>query len=368
MAKELVVKIVEKSSTAGTPGKTSTKSGGSVMGAILKPLAAIGIGIALLSDLLKPILTVLKYILAVILLPILDVFLTIIKPALSGLLETFTNGSEKNKDLNSGIGTLKKGTETLAADTGLFGTIKDYNAGFKEIIDMTGFAGIAMRALGIILWPIVAVFDVLKAIAYAVVQAFTWIWQAGVFAGQKLREFALWVWEQLKVAWEAVSSIWSWISEQLSTVWGVVKAVWDTIAESLGVVWDAVKVVWETIKTTLETVWNAVKSVWDTIKDGLNTIWTSLKSVWDSIISALRNAWNKIQFWKKNKDEDGNNAFGGTVAKDGLYRLHAGETVNTRQGSAQSSGNVFNINISGSYNTNEIVRKLTSEIQRRVGI
>jgi len=369
MTKELAITIKEKSSTISGGSSTGTTSTSKGFGSLLKPLAAIGVGIALLNDVLRPILTLLKYITAVILLPILTLLIQMVKAmGVDKLADAFHKGTKTYEDKKAGEGLAKSGLNTILGNSGFFGVLKDYVQGLKDLAGKTGIVMIAMRALGVLLLPLVVIFDLLKTSVEGVIWFFKTIWDGGKAMGAALVQAGADIRVKLDAAWSLVQSAWVSIKSGLSDTWEALKGVWDLIKKGLSDTWEALKGVWDLFTIGLGKVWTTLKTVWGTFTDGLTTIWDTLKTAWSRITSALSSAWNAIKNWHpfslKKRSE---NAFGGTAAQDGLYKLHAGETVNTSSGS-NMGGNTFNITISGSYNTNELVRKLTSEIQRRVGI
>ncbi len=397
MAKEIAIKIIEKSQVQT---KTSTRStgtaGGSLGKGLLLKLGAVVGSIAMLKNVLDPIFKLLQAMFTIVFMPLVMVLLALLRPFLMLGIRWLR---KQDSNLVKGIQMVGEGAQTLATGSGS-DIISDYMSGIEEVSKGTDVMSSVVTSLGIKLTPLVAIFSVLKSIFTG--EFFTKEYWSKVWGG--LSEVWKWITDQLSVVWTTLKNVWdiftsglsdiwdilkgvwdtisnglstAWgkvkevweliIAPQLQTAWDGVKGVWETIKTSLSTVWDGVKGVWETIKTSLSTVWDTLKSVWDTITDGLNTIWTSLSNVFNGIVGALRDAWDKLTsvFHRKDKEE-GTRQHGGEVLSTGRYLLHKGERV-IPETQTSNLGGTININITGSVNDNnlaEIIRQVSKEMRR----
>ena len=184
---------------------------------------------------------------------------------------------------------------------------------------------------------------------------------------------------------EAFDSVVKWFSNVGQDIWdnGVLKFV-NWISNVGQDIWDnGVIRVSEWFSNLGQSIWdNGVIRVAEWFSDLGQDIWDNGvikiakwfsnlgQSIWDNGVVKVAEWFADLpgKLWRLATGQG--KAYGGTVATDGMYYLHAGETVNTKSAVTAGNGgggNTFNITISGSYNTDELIRKLTSEISRRVG-
>lgn len=353
----------ETSTGTGKTEKTQEKGFTNVAGAVkglLPALAGIGIGLALLHEALKPVTQILKYIFFLTLLPILNI-----------LAKAFPSGTaEKAK---TGLGIAKEGLNELGSDNGLFNTTKDYFKGLGDTVSeantgLSGFSKAIWAFLGGVLAPFVIIWDILKSVVYATIEAFNLIWNAGVELGKLIKEVLIDAWNGLIAV---IKSSWDFLKGLGEFVWGLIEDGFSGIANFATKIWDLFVIGLSGIATFATDIWglftigladiaNFGADIWALFKTGLSTIGDIGTKIWKWFKGVLNDVTERLGFGRQL-------AFGGTVSRDGIYSLHAGETVNT---ASQSGGgnNTFNINITGSYNnTDELVRKLTTEVSRRVG-
>ncbi len=358
MSNEIAI-VIKDSSSSSTSSNNSSSSGSNttnnLFGKTLKTLGAIGISIALLSDLLKPIVAILKYILALILIPLLRFFLHLLGPAIQSILDLMTPGTDINKNAVAGVDLAKSGFSTMFNPEKFMDTFKDFMQGLKDAKKVPGLIGDIIRGFGLLMTPVVFVVDILKTIVQGVIWA---VRKIIIGFGIINDDFS----KMGELARSIVITAFNKISDSLGSIWSTISDKFNDMKIGLGKSWESVKNVWTNIKINLNKSWESVKSVWTTIKTGLENIWSGIKGAFDAIISAIRGAINSIPFVHIKSPK----SFGGTITSDGMYPLHSGEQINSRDN--VRTGNVFNINITGMNNSDEIIRKLTSEISRRIGI
>ncbi len=206
------------------------------------------------------------------------------------------------------------------------------------------------------------------------------IWDNGVL------KFVNWISNVGQDIWDnGVLKFVNWISNVGQDIWdnGVLKFV-NWISNVGQDIWDN-GVIWvsEWFSNLGQSIWdNGVIRVAEWFSDLGQDIWDNGvikiakwfsnlgQSIWDNGVVKVAEWFADLpgKLWRLATGQG--KAYGGTVATDGMYYLHAGETVNTKSAVTAGNGgggNTFNITISGSYNTDELIRKLTSEISRRVG-
>ena len=375
VAKELKKqsKIREKELTVSTKGQKSSKG-------MFKSLLGIGALIAVLVDTLKPLLNLVKIIFAIVLLPILKYLMNVLGP----ILVVKSDEDKKNNKLKLGI---KEKEDNIYGKPGSLGSIIKnidkfaHNIGGNSNVQITNKGGnlsdyetyLDEEGENIRNGLIDFTSDLNSGFDTIV----TGLKSVDVLFGKVWDEFII----ELGTIWpDVLKPAWDTLVSELGTIWAdLLKPAWDTLVSELDTIWtDFLKPVWDTLVAELGTIWtDFLKPAWDGLVTSLGTIWTDfLKPAWDELVISIESIWDiiKIPFeyiadkvgglfgMKKKKEPE--KAFGGTVGHDGMYKLHAGETVNTASSSG-SSGNNITINISGSYDEQSLINKLTSELRRQ---
>jgi hypothetical protein len=180
-------------------------------------------------------------------------------------------------------------------------------------------------------------------------------------AWEFLKNVGLWIWEQIiKPAWNFLLNVGSWVWEQ------IIKPGFDFLADIGSKIWDWMKSVWVMELQLGSLIWENIKSVWTWSLNLGSKIWEHIKSVWTWSVDIGAKLWA----WIKSKLTGGiagSKAFGGTVAEDGLYRLHAGESVSRGNTTNVSNSPTINISVAGRGNTDiadEISRKVTMTLNQ----
>ena len=375
VAKELKKqsKIREKELTVSTKGQKSSKG-------MFKSLLGIGALIAVLVDTLKPLLNLVKIIFAIVLLPILKYLMNVLGP----ILVVKSDEDKKNNKLKlrikekedniygkpGSLGSIIKNIDKFAHNIGGNSNVQITNKGgnlsdYETYLDEEG----ENIKNGLI--------DFTSDLNSGFDTIVTGLKSVDVLFGKVWDEFII----ELGTIWpDVLKPAWDTLVSELGTIWAdLLKPAWDTLVSELDTIWtDFLKPVWDTLVAELGTIWtDFLKPAWDGLVTSLGTIWTDfLKPAWDELVISIESIWDiiKIPFeyiadkvgglfgMKKKKEPE--KAFGGTVGHDGMYKLHAGETVNTASSSG-SSGNNITINISGSYDEQSLINKLTSELRRQ---
>jgi hypothetical protein len=189
--------------------------------------------------------------------------------------------------------------------------------------------------------------NVLKPAWDVLVNAASWIWEDVIVPGWKaLQNVGIWLWENIiKPSWEWLSGVGLWIWEQ------ILKPAWDWFTGVGEKIWnDILKPAWEWFTGVGEKIWGLIKGGFQFLVDTI-VDWVSNLPIIGNFV-------------------DGSRAFGGVIPKDGLYRMHAGETVG--RGNSVSTNNTtnmsptININVSGSVDRrtiNELSRRMRQELQ-----
>lgn len=190
--------------------------------------------------------------------------------------------------------------------------------------------------------------EALKAAWNVLVTAGKWIWDNILKpAWEVLKDVGIWIWEEiLKPAWE-------WLS-------GVGEKIWTEILQPA----------WDWLSSVGEKIWNEIlKPAWDWFSGIGQKIWGILKNAFTSAVSMIKNAIAAVLSRIPGVNLDGGYAFGGVVPKDGVYRMHAGETVSRGNSVGNTTNNMsptININVSGGVDRrtiNEISRQMRLELQ-----
>ena len=392
MSEGLTITIKEVTSGGGSSGddkkseKTNKKGFSGVMkglSKLLAPLAAIGLSITLFYDAMKPVVQLLKYILFLVLYPILKILTRVFPP---GIAKDVIAGAEVHSKVITGDW----------ADGKMFAPV--VNAAKKTADEfekgnyaMTLFGGIvtiltgALNALEIVVGMIFIVF---KSFGAVLVKFGAWL----VRANEAIRKFVIEALvnvlkffiitlpQLLEDAFGWVSStaddIKNWFIEAFESIVDVGIKIKNWFIEAFENIVDVGINIKNWFLQAFEDVVNWGNDIWAIFLDGLSGIADFASDIWDlfkSGLSGIGGLGSDIVNWVKKKlgfggsdNSDPHEAFGGTVGHDGSYYLHAGESVNT-PGQSSGSSNTFNINITGVTNSDDLVRRLTSEISRRVG-
>lgn len=154
-------------------------------------------------------------------------------------------------------------------------------------------------------------------------------------AFETVKEWGLRIWENYIVpGWERIKEAGQWIWDN------VIIPGWESLKEAGKWIWETIlEPAWGFLKDVGSWIWEQIiKPGFDFLKDIGSKIWEHMKSAftWGIDVGAKLWSWVKSKLSFGGNKEDGSKAFGGTIPKDGLYRMHAGEQV--------SRGNTTNIN------------------------
>lgn len=248
-----------------------------------------------------------------------------------------------------------------------------------------------------------AAWDNIQAIWSVVVDWFSSVWE-GIRQGAQalvdnLREFFTSCWEAIKAVWDTVvaffTSVGDGIREVFSTVTqaiqgffqeasDAVREIWSSIVEFFQKVWSDIQAAFDGVKEffskTFSAAVEAIKSAWSGIKGFFSGIWSDIcgvfsnvgskfREIGSNIVEAMKNgisgAWNSLVRWvsgliddvvdsvtgwitggSKSRKSRGSYASGlDYVPVDGVYSLHEGEAILTKEENARrstSGGDTFN--------------------------
>jgi hypothetical protein len=401
MARELAIKIMDKTGTSSTGGTgTGAKSGGAGgFGGMALKLGALLGAVLSLKDVLAPILKLLQVMMTVVFLPLVMVLVSLLRPVLLLALRWFRRN---DKDLFAGINLAGEGAETLATGEGSE-IMTDYIKGLTDVNKNTDIFSRIMASLGIILAPVVALFSGLKSIF------------SGEFFSKeywsKVKDGVVESWDRFKnsineliinpivAKWQEFKNLiqtliiepflekWNLFKELIQTsiidpiiskwndfkvgldiIWATLKTVWGKFTSGLDTIWTTLTDVWGKFTSGLDTIWTSLTDVWEKFTSGLDTIWVNLKSAFDSVIGAIKSAWRSVKnLFRSSSKDDGGKQHGGDILKTGRYLLHKGERVIPETQTNGLSGGTVNVNITGSVNDNnlaEIIRQVSKEMRR----
>jgi phage-related protein len=195
------------------------------------------------------------------------------------------------------------------------------------------------------------IWDILKAGWSLFATIGVWIWENILKpAFGFLADVGMWIWDEiLKPAWD-------WFTGVGEKIWtDILQPAWDWFTGIGEKIWtDILKPAWEWFSGIGEKIWELIKSGFTALKDKLSNF--SLGSFFGGGGS-------------DSGDGGGARAFGGTIPQDGLYRMHAGETVSRGNSVGATTNNMsptININVSGGVDRktiNEISRQMRLELQ-----
>lgn len=220
-------------------------------------------------------------------------------------------------------------------------------------------------------WSLIqTVWSALKPFFESLVQGIIDIWNGIVPV------FVL-IWDQIKIAAETA---WNIIVDVFSAAWDLIKAVWSVAVSFFSTLWNTVAGIFSAVEAVLsgdfKGAWEAIKGIFSTWGDFFKGLWEQLvtvfsgavnlgKKIVDDIKQGISNAWESLVSWFKGLWDSlfGNlnaNVNVGTVSgsaatgldyvsKDGLWQLHEGERVLSKEenaeysnGNNRSSGDVYN--------------------------
>ena len=179
---------------------------------------------------------------------------------------------------------------------------------------------------------------------------------------EKIKGYGKWLWEELKSVWNYVEDFGIWLWEKMKSIWNYVEDfgtwLWDKLKSVWSWSWDLGQWLWEKITNALSNIWDWLvwvgQWIWKKITEPLSNVWDWLSHfgswLWNTLTNPLRNigdwisgfgswlwnrmtgAWNNMRGW-----------FGGYsvgtpfVPETGLYQLHRGEQVITRNNTNKNS-------------------------------
>lgn len=220
-------------------------------------------------------------------------------------------------------------------------------------------------------WSLIqTVWSALKPFFESLVQGIIDIWNGIVPV------FVL-IWDQIKIAAETA---WNIIVDVFSAAWDLIKSVWSVAVSFFSTLWNTVAGIFSAVEAVLsgdfKGAWEAIKGIFSTWGDFFKGLWEQLvtvfsgavnlgKKIVDDIKQGISNAWESLVSWFKGLWDSlfGNlnaNVNVGTVSgsaatgldyvsKDGLWQLHEGERVLSKEenaeysnGNNRSSGDVYN--------------------------
>lgn len=142
-----------------------------------------------------------------------------------------------------------------------------------------------------------------------------WIWEQILLpAWNVLADVGKWIWDQiLKPAWEFLKDVGLWVWKQ------ILKPAWEYLASVGQWVWDKI------IKPGFDYLANIGSLIWEHMKSAFSWTIDIGAKLWDWVKERLKSA--RSFFGGNSGTATGTRAMGGVVPQDGLYKLHAGESV-----------------------------------------
>jgi hypothetical protein len=155
-----------------------------------------------------------------------------------------------------------------------------------------------------------------------------------------------------------ILDIWNWVTDFPGWLWEKITSIWSWVKDFPGWIWTQITSIWNWAKNDFAGwVWEKITSIWNWNWDFGAWLWGKVKSIWN---------------WVSGGKPDGEGQTGiSNVPNDGMYKLHRGEQVLTRN--QQNSKSVvlrptfnFNGNISQSIDMDEIARRGSIVIEREL--
>lgn len=318
-------------------GEKEKGKGGGGIGELLSKLGVIAALVAGLDQILQPILNILQIL----------VFVAVAK-----LINRVVEIIDAFKALFQGdiVGFLKKliGEDTFKWFQTLWYNIQDFATRIKPFAEMIWNNYIKpgweiIKNVGTWLWE-----TIIKPSWNFLLGVGSFIWDLIVSGFEIIVNFGIWIWEQIvKPSWEYLKKVGVWIWEKI-------------IQPSFNFLKDAGLWIWEKV---IEPAFNFLKDVgswlWDQI---IKPAFSFLMNIGDWIWDLIKNSVGSIFGGK----EEGSRAFGGSIPKTGLYKLHAGETVSRGNSTTVNNTPNITINVQGGSVSDEIIdeiaRKLTGTL------
>ena len=194
-----------------------------------------------------------------------------------------------------------------------------------------------------------------------------WIWEKIIKPSWEfLKDVGKWLWDNVILpSWEFLKDVGQWIWEKiLEPAWNFLKDVGKWIWEKI------IKPSWEFLKDVGQWIWEKIiKPSWEFLKDAGQWIWEQIiKPAFNFLKDIGQWIWDLIKsfvskFFGGGDTANGGRAFGGVVSEDGLYKLHAGETVSRGNTTTINKSPSINIAVNGNDGVND---NLVNEIAVRM--
>lgn len=139
---------------------------------------------------------------------------------------------------------------------------------------------------------------IILAIA-ALVAGFVILWNEC----EGFRNFWIGLWDKIKIVFaalvEALEPLWDAIVGAFKEAWELIKVVWDLVKPYFEKAWEDIKVIWDMVKPYFEAIWNHIKIVFSVVKDVLaayfKAAWEAIKIIWNQVVSYFTAIWNTIK-------------------------------------------------------------------------
>lgn len=230
--------------------------------------------------------------------------------------------------------------------------------------------------------------EAIKTVWSTVVDFFQSIWDAIKAAVTTvttiIKDLFIAAWDAIKAVWDTVAGFFQGVGDAITSIFSVVteilagffqkaadtiKEIWTALKEFFSKLWDGIKGIFSAavdfFKGVFQKAYNAVTSVWEGVVDFFKGIWDSItgvfSNVWEkfkeigsNIVNGIKDgimgAWSSFTGWLSDtvggaidsvlglfgvgggSKSNGSYASGlDYVPKDGLYTLHRGEAVLTKE-------------------------------------
>lgn len=310
--------------------KKDAKKNTANIGKMAKGIAVVAAAVAAIATALKPLLDFVSAIFALL--------TTLLAVAFQPFFEEIADTLEAFSDFLSGNISLEDLVDTMR----------------QQIKDVTGafVAGVIETGKGLF----TALFETVKIIIFEYFNS----------AMESMKTAVAWVSENVLIP--AIT----WVAEQLTQVWDeFIQPAWESLKNLLGGIWDTfLKPAWDTLSAMISSIFDTIlRPVWDTLAEKIAGAWGILKGAFSSLANKISGFLaNLFSFGGggRHSGSSGGRAFGGIIPEDGLYLMHAGETVsrgNTTSSTTKNFNPIININVGGgSRDVDRIARELSREL------
>lgn len=179
---------------------------------------------------------------------------------------------------------------------------------------------------------------------------------------EKASEAAEAIKEKLKEAWETIKAAWEGAKQFFSDLWSSTKEAAEKAATAIG---EAFKKAWDALKSAWDGAVNFFSGIKDKIVGVFNNIGENFREIGTKIVEGIKNgvmgAWSSFTGWVSEKVGGVVNTVTGAfsrkktrgsyasgldyVPQDGLYKLHEGERILTKdenRRNSNSGGDTYN--------------------------